>query len=76
MRTKTAASFSPTFIFSATLFLLPLLLPLLLAPEAAAQRSFVGNRMTGIKFVDTEGHTIDPNHYEDSVLVMISGIPW
>lgn len=53
-----------------------LLLPLLLSPEASAQRSFVGKRMTGIKFVDTEGHVIDPSHYKDSILVMFSGIPW
>lgn len=53
-----------------------LLLPLLLSPEAASQRSFVGKRMTGITFVDTEGHVIDPSHYKDSILVMFSGIPW
>jgi hypothetical protein len=32
--------------------------------------------MTGITFVDTEGHTIDPKHYQGSVLVMFAGIPW
>ena len=53
-----------------------LLFPLLLGAEVSGQRSFVGKRLTGIKFTDTEGHTIDPSHYKDSVLVMFSGIPW
>ncbi len=48
----------------------------LIAAEAPPERSFVGKKLTGITFVDTEGHTIDPSHYEGSVLVMLTGIPW
>ena len=54
---------------AATLFLV-------LASVAAEGRSFVGKRLSGITFVDTEGHTINPDHYRGSVLVMIGGIPW
>ena len=37
--------------------------------EAEAQkRSFVGKRLSGATFVDTEGHVINPDHYKDSVL--------
>ncbi len=56
---------------SALLFVLSLL-----AQDASAQRSFVGKRLTGATFVDTEGHNIDPGHYKGSVLVMFGGIPW
>jgi len=43
---------------------------------SSAQRSFVGKRLSGETFVDTEGHVIDPAHYKGSVLVMYTGIPW
>jgi hypothetical protein len=46
------------------------------ATQAQAQRSFVGKRMTGAVFEDTEGHVIDPTHYKDSVIVLFGGIPW
>ena len=47
----------------------------LAAAPACAQRSFVGRRLP-CSFVDTEGHVIEPKHYDGSVLVMLSGIPW
>jgi len=52
------------------------LIPLCLSVGVAQTRSFVGKTLAGIRFADTEGHTIDPAHYRGSVLVMIAGIPW
>jgi hypothetical protein len=49
---------------------------LLLNSAGAQQRSFVGKKLSGITFTDTEGHTINPDHYRGSVLVMISIVPW
>lgn len=45
-------------------------------PASAAERSLVGRKLRPVTFVDTEGHTIDPSHYQGSVLVMMAGIPW
>jgi len=39
------------------------------------KRSFVGKKLP-YNYVDTEGHTINPRHYDGAVLVMYSGIPW
>jgi len=59
-------------------FLISAILALMVncAMQAQAQRSFVGKRMTGAVFEDTEGHVIDPTHYKDSVIVLFGGIPW
>ncbi|MBN1444420.1 MAG: hypothetical protein JXA90_17035, partial [Planctomycetes bacterium] len=58
----------------------PLVLSAILLAASGARategRSFVGRKLSGITFVDTEGHTIDPEHYRGAVLVMIGGIPW
>lgn len=43
---------------------------------SAAERSLVGGKLRPVTFVDTEGHTINPSHYQGSVLVMMAGIPW
>jgi hypothetical protein len=47
-----------------------------LAPTSAAERTFVGRKLPALAMVDTEGHTIRPSHYEGSVFVMVTGIPW
>lgn len=39
-------------------------------------RSFVGKKLPPVVFTDTEGHRIDPLHYQGSVLVMVTGIAW
>jgi hypothetical protein len=63
--------------FFIQLLLLVISLLFLFFFEAQAQkRSFVGKRLSGATFVDTEGHVINPDHYKDSVLVMFAGIPW
>ena len=50
---------------------------LLVGSAAESQeRSFVGRKLPPIEFTDTEGHTIVPAHYQGSVLVMMTGIPW
>jgi hypothetical protein len=51
-------------------------LSLCLTASRAEARSFVGRKLSGITFVDTEGHTVNPDHYRGSVLVMVAGIPW
>ena len=52
------------------------IIPLFSFAPMAQARSFVGRTLSGITFVDTEGHTINPDHYRGSVLVMMAGIPW
>ena len=52
------------------------LIPLVSLAPVAQARSFVGKKLSGITFTDTEGHTIDPEHYKGSVLVLMAGIPW
>ena len=49
---------------------------LLLAPAGAAGRSYVGRKLPRNRFVDTQGHEIDPADYEGSVFVVYGGIPW
>ena len=51
-------------------------LPFILCPLAAAERSMVGRKLPDVVFQDTEGHAINPRHYEGSVFVMLTGIPW
>ncbi len=61
---------------SCILCLAILMIAPVLCSLSSAQRSFVGKRLSGETFVDTEGHVIDPAHYKGSVLVMYTGIPW
>ena len=53
-----------------------LALPAMLPPQEREGRSFVGKKLPSIAFIDTEGHRIDPAHYQGSVLVMVTGIAW
>ena len=50
---------------------------LLAASARAGERSFVKRKLPpNLAYTDTEGHTIRPAHYQGSVLVMMTGIPW
>jgi hypothetical protein len=50
---------------------------LLSCSAPAGERSFVKRKLPpNFAYTDTEGHTIRPAHYQGSVLVMMTGIPW